>query len=146
MKQNTTSTANSPEPKTEGKQQGHTPGEWVQGKRTDTKEWTQIFANNKIVAEVQPINKRGNRQQGDFDKEDANVKAICTAVNSTYKKGLNPEAFEEVVNIAIRALSFVADLNGSDWIKGEGAGESDMKQRAKALQQLLYNATQKAKL
>jgi len=123
-----------------------TPGDWVQGKRTDTKEWTQIFANNKIVAEVQPINKRGNRQQGDFDKEDANVKAICTAVNSTYKKGLNPEAFEEVVNIAIRALSFVADLNGSDWIKGEGAGESDMKQRAKALQQLLYNATQKAKL
>lgn len=123
-----------------------TPGEWVQGKRTDTKEWMQIFAHDKIVAEVQPINKKGNRQQGDFDKEDANVKAICTAVNSTYKKRLNPEAFEEVVNIAIRALSFVADLNGSDWIKGEGAGELDMKQRAKSLQQLLYNATQKAKL
>ena len=38
------------------------------------------------------------------------------------------------------ALTFIADLNGSDWIKGIGAGEVDMRQRAKALQRALSDS------
>lgn len=48
--------------------------------------------------------------------------------------------FMDLQKVASRSLSFLADLNGSEWIKGDGVGELDMKQRAKALQGLLYNA------
>jgi hypothetical protein len=48
--------------------------------------------------------------------------------------------FIELKTLAARSLTFLADLNGSDWIKGDGVGELDMKQRAKALQQLWYRA------
>ncbi len=129
-----------------------TPGDWVQGKRTDTKEWTQIFANNKIVAEVQPINKRGNRQQGDFDKEDANVKAICTAVNSTYKKGLNPEAFEEVVKLLTDSLPHLKELM-EWWDRESESFEDNEKQMCKNIagdiREFIHrskSALQKAKL
>lgn len=37
------------------------------------------------------------------------------------------------------ALMFIADLNGSEWIKGDGTGETDIKQRATNLQKRLYN-------
>jgi len=36
-----------------------------------------------------------------------------------------------------RALRFIADLNGSEWIKGNGPGEIDMRQRSKALHKKL---------
>ncbi len=39
-----------------------------------------------------------------------------------------------------KALRFIADLNGSDWIKGTGAGEVDMRQRSQALQHQLAAA------
>lgn len=39
-----------------------------------------------------------------------------------------------------RCLSYLADLNGSDWIKGNGPGEKDMRQRAKGLQKAAINA------
>lgn len=44
----------------------------------------------------------------------------------------------QVQDVAQRALSYLADLNGSEWIKGDGVGETDMRQRAKSLQELLY--------
>lgn len=37
---------------------------------------------------------------------------------------------EELVKYALR---FIADLNGSDWIKGDSTGELDMRQRATQL-------------
>lgn len=37
-----------------------------------------------------------------------------------------------------RCLSFLADLNGSNWIHGTDPGSLDMKQRAKALQGLAF--------
>lgn len=37
-----------------------------------------------------------------------------------------------------RCLSFLADLNGSQWIKGDDPGSKDMRARAKALQPLVY--------
>jgi hypothetical protein len=36
-----------------------------------------------------------------------------------------------------RILSFLADLNGSEWIEGDSAGATDMRQRAKSLHQIL---------
>jgi hypothetical protein len=39
---------------------------------------------------------------------------------------------------AQRSLTYLADLNGSPWIAGDGVGEVDMRQRAKGLQGLLY--------
>lgn len=38
------------------------------------------------------------------------------------------------------ALRFMADLNGSNWLAGAGAGYADMRQRAKVLQSRLYRA------
>lgn len=40
-------------------------------------------------------------------------------------------------------LRFLADLNGCEWIKGDGPGEIDMRQRAKALQRLVFEATRR---
>jgi len=41
--------------------------------------------------------------------------------------------------ILSRCLSFLADLNGANWIPGDSAGEKDMRQRAKALQRLAFD-------
>lgn len=40
----------------------------------------------------------------------------------------------------IKCLSYLADLNGSEWIKGKDIGALEMKARAKALQQVAYDA------
>jgi hypothetical protein len=42
--------------------------------------------------------------------------------------------------IAKLTLSFLADLNGSEWIKQDSAGAIDMNNRAKVLQAMLYNS------
>ncbi len=44
----------------------------------------------------------------------------------------------------LKCLSFLADLNGSEWITGDNPGTIDMRQRAKALQQLVFDATREA--
>lgn len=44
-----------------------------------------------------------------------------------------------------RALGYLADLNGCDWISGDGPGERDMRQRAKALQSVACNVIAKAR-
>ena len=41
---------------------------------------------------------------------------------------------------AERALRFMADLNGCNWIAGNDPASVDMKQRAKALQVTLFSA------
>lgn len=38
-----------------------------------------------------------------------------------------------------QVVSYLADLNGSNWIMGDDAGSIDMRQRAKALQALVNN-------
>ncbi len=40
---------------------------------------------------------------------------------------------------------YLADLNGSEWIKGENTGAMDMRQRAKALQGIAFKATSAAR-
>lgn len=37
-----------------------------------------------------------------------------------------------------KVLLFLADLNGSDWIKDDGPGGIDMRQRSKAIQKTIY--------
>ena len=37
-----------------------------------------------------------------------------------------------------RCLSYLADLNGCKWIQDDGPGGQDMRQRAKALQRIVY--------
>ena len=51
------------------------------------------------------------------------------------------EERNDLYNVALKVLHFFADLNGRDWIKGDGPGEIDMRQRAKALHRSLYNVT-----
>lgn len=53
------------------------------------------------------------------------------------KRTANPEA---TLAAAKMALSYLADLNGSAWIKGDDAASEDMRQRAKAIQSLLNRA------
>lgn len=40
----------------------------------------------------------------------------------------------DVTGVVATALRYFADLNGSEWIKGDDPGAVDMRQRAKALQ------------
>lgn len=47
---------------------------------------------------------------------------------------------QEAADVLQRCLSFLADLNGSNWIAGDDVGSVDMRQRAKALQRLAFAA------
>lgn len=57
----------------------HTQGEWTKGTNTATKDWMTIYASGKPIAEVKPINKKGERQAGDFETEEANARLIAAA-------------------------------------------------------------------
>jgi len=49
----------------------------------------------------------------------------------------------EIVQALIRCMSYLADLNGCEWIKGDDVGSVDMKQRAFALQKMAFSALEK---
>jgi len=57
----------------------HTAGEWTQGVNTSSKEWMQVFCNNKVIAEVKTIHQKGQRESTDFEEEEANAKLIAAA-------------------------------------------------------------------
>ncbi len=57
----------------------HTAREWTKGTNTATKDWMTIYASGKPIAEVKPINKKGERQAGDFEREDANARLIAAS-------------------------------------------------------------------
>jgi hypothetical protein len=54
------------------------------------------------------------------------------------------ERLREINAQLVEAIGFAnryfADLNGCEWIRGDGPGERDMRQRARALQRHLYAA------
>jgi hypothetical protein len=54
------------------------------------------------------------------------------------------QAADELLEALNRATSYLADLNGCEWIKGEDAGSADMRQRAKALQSVCFSAIARA--
>ncbi len=54
-------------------------------------------------------------------------------------------AAPELLAALERCVHYLADLNGSEWIKGTDAGSVDMRQRAKSLQGYAFNMTVKAK-
>jgi len=62
--------------------EARTQGEWKQGTNTASKEWMQLFHGRTVVLEIHTINKKGQRQAGDFEKEDANAKYTALAVNN----------------------------------------------------------------
>ena len=62
------------------------------------------------------------------------------------QKGYNPASVEELYKALDRVVGFLADLNGSEWIKGQDIGSLDMKQRAKGLQSFAYKTLQNSKL
>ena len=67
---------------------------------------------------------------------------IETCVNN-YQKLLDSN--RELENTLLKCLSYLADLNGSEWIQGDSLGQKEMKGRAKSLQQLAYDAINNAK-
>ena len=56
------------------------------------------------------------------------------------KAGAAQARADALAEAAELAVGYVADLNGCNWIKGDTIGERDMRQRAKAIQSLLYTA------
>lgn len=55
-----------------------TPGTWRRGTNTASKEWMQVFRQDgSMIAEVKTIHKRGQRERGDFQEEEANARAIA---------------------------------------------------------------------
>jgi hypothetical protein len=55
----------------------------------------------------------------------------------------NKKEKSEIEKAAQRALSYLADLNGSQWITDNGPGGIDMRQRAKSIQGQLFKAINK---
>ena len=53
-------------------------------------------------------------------------------------------AAPELLDALLKTVRYLADLNGCDWIKGDDVGAVDMRQRAKALQQITFSAIAKA--
>ena len=53
-------------------------------------------------------------------------------------------AAPDLVSQLQQCVRYLADLNGSQWIKGTDAGSIDMRQRAIALQKMAFSAIAKA--
>jgi len=73
---------------------------------------------------------------------------ICALGEDTSEARANAHliaAAPDLLEVLDRCLFYLSHLNGCEWIKGDGPGERDMRQRAKALQQLAFNVSQKAK-
>ena len=66
-----------------------------------------------------------------FDKALAEAKTVKAAPTIVYDHNCRAE---ELVKYALR---FIADLNGSEWIKGDDAAAIDMRQRATQLHKKL---------
>ena len=57
----------------------HTQGQWIKGTNTFTRDWMKIYCNNKLIAEVKELNKKGERKATDFEQEGANAHLIAHA-------------------------------------------------------------------
>jgi len=66
------------------------------------------------------------------------VEPVCTTPQQA-----TPDT--ELIAALPRCNYYLADLNGSAWIKGNDVGAADMRQRAKALQVVAWGALEKAK-
>ena len=57
----------------------HTKGNWDRNMNTHSKKWMQIFVDGNLIAEAKPLHKIGERQNTDFEEEEANAKLIAAA-------------------------------------------------------------------
>ena len=76
------------------------------------------------------VNNPAWKALGKSDMSVANARLIAAA----------PELLEGLK----RATSYLADLNGCDWIKGDDPASIDMRQRSKALQSICFAVIAKA--
>lgn len=81
-----------------------TQGEWSKGKNTSSTEWMHVYANGKPIARALTINKRGEREAGDFAEEEANAALIAQAKNMYYR----------LKDVAQRLHYFQSDAEMSD--------------------------------
>lgn len=80
------------------------------------------------------------------DLETAEARAAeFNAAESTSLAAQSAAAAHEMARVLDQVVSYLADLNGSDWIKGDHPAQADMRQRAKALHILAFNALSAAK-
>ena len=80
-----------------------TQGDWTPGTNKASKEWMQLFCNKKVILEVNTIHRNGQRQNGDFDKEEANAQYTALAVN-------NLASLAEALDEAINRVAYCIDL------------------------------------
>lgn len=67
------------------------------------------------------------------------VKAAFSLLIVIWLMFMNTKMKTEQHKIMERVLRYLADLNGSDWIKGNDSGSIDMRQRSKNLQKILFS-------
>ena len=81
-----------------------TPGPWeyhAETYNTDNRDRVSIGSikgGDWFIAEIQ--NSCNENNLSDDEESEANATAIVTAVNNTYHKGINPEAVEELLQVA----------------------------------------------
>ena len=94
----------------------HTAGEWTKGTNTATKDWMTIYASGKPIAEVKPINKKGERQAGDFETEEANARLIAAAPDllEALEKFtlLNPDHYKDIAGFIKNAQAAISKAKG----------------------------------
>lgn len=76
------------------------------------------------------------------DNKLVSYSSLDFAVNKLIRASAN---HDDLVKTLGMCVSYLADLNGSKWIAGDGPGEKDMRQQAKALQKIAYESLKKAK-
>ena len=67
------------------------------------------------------------------------VKAAFSLLIVIWLMFMNTKMKTEQHKIMGRVLRYLADLNVSDWIKGDDPGSIDMRQRSKNLQKILFS-------
>ncbi len=115
----------------------HTPGPWryrqplaaaMRGQAVRSLEVLTEGPNGiykPYIADVRSLDADGN------DNTEANARLIAAAPDLLAALGA--------------CLTYLADLNGSEWIAGDGPGEADMRQRAKGLQRAAFKACKSAR-
>jgi hypothetical protein len=73
-------------------------------------------------------------------KRYANVALVAAMFHALPDLLAAAEREAKLKEVSTRCLTYLADLNGCPWIPGVTAGEIDMRQRAKSLQEQLYTA------
>jgi len=110
--------------------QAHTPGPWEKWPDSDSDSLAVgPVAGGVAVCQIVTTDGQGLTHRGTLETAAANAALIASA----------PELLAELE----RCLSYLANLNGCNWITDKGPGGEDMRRAAKALQIRVWNAVNK---